>query len=189
MAPFIEPGTFVCPPSAGSYHKGMVKKGRAATAALQAVQDSGVAYELIEYEHSEDMQHGFALDTAAVLGLDPAIIFKTLIVEVDREHVVAVVPASGTLSLKALAHAAGGKHAALADPAKAQRLTGYILGGISPLGQRTRLRTFLDATALTHPTIVVSGGKRSLSIRLAPSDLVSLVGAVVAPIADLTRHY
>ncbi|MCI6573895.1 MAG: Cys-tRNA(Pro) deacylase [Actinomycetaceae bacterium] len=157
------------------------------TAALQALNAAQVAYELIEYEHSDVMEHGFALDTVAVLGLDPDTVFKTLMVEADGRPAVGIVPASHQLNLKSLAKALGAKHAAMMDPAKAERLTGYIRGGISPIGQRTLYPTVIDAAAQLLSTMIISGGKRSLSVALAPADLATLVHASFAPIAALER--
>lgn len=164
------------------------KSGKAATAALEVLTKSGTEFELIEYEHSEVMERGFALDTVAVLGLDPATVFKTLLAEVDGKPAVAVVPASGSLNLKSLAKAAGGKHAEMMDPAKAQRITGYITGGISPLGQRQLYPTFIDESARALDKMSVSGGKRSLSVSLAPADLATLTKGVFAPIAADGHH-
>jgi len=110
-------------------------------------------------------------------------VLKTLLVDVDGRLVVAVVPVAASLDLKALAAAAGGKRAAMADPARAQRSSGYVLGGISPLGQRTRLATVVDASALAWPTVLVSGGRRGLQVELAPDDLVRLTNAVTATVA------
>ena len=109
--------------------------------------------------------------------------FKTLIAEVDGDLTVAVVPVAASLNLKALAAATGGKHAAMADPAQAERATGYVRGGISPLGQRRRLPTVVDASASRFPTIYVSAGRRGLQIELAPADLIRLTGATTAGIA------
>ncbi len=125
---------------------------------------------------------GYGLEAAERLGLDPHAVFKTLVCEVDEDLVVAIVPVSGQLDLKALAAAVGGKRAALAEPSAAERATGYVVGGISPLGQKRRHRTVLDASAGELPTIYVSGGKRGLDLGLAPTDLVELLGAVLAPI-------
>ena len=124
----------------------------------------------------------FGEEAAEALGVDVARVFKTLVAQVDAALWVAVVPVPTHLDLKALAAAAGGKRATLAEPADAERATGYVLGGISPLGQRKRLPTVVDATALDHPTVFVSGGRRGLDVELAGSDLVRLTGARTAPI-------
>ena len=117
------------------------------------------------------------------LGLDPAQVFKTLLADVDGGLVVAVVPVDRSLDLKALAAAAGGKRAVMADPAAAERATGYVVGGISPLGQRRRLPTVVDASALEWATVLVSAGRRGLDVELAPADLVRLTNAVTAAVA------
>lgn len=140
---------------------------------------AGVAYTLHAYAH-DARSPAFGEEAAAALGVDRARIFKTLVADVSGELVVAVVPVSRQLDLKALAAAVGAKRAALADPARAARTTGYVVGGISPLGQRTRLRTVLDASAEPFPTVFVSAGKRGLSLELAPADLVRLTGAALA---------
>ena len=154
-----------------------------ATPATAAVQRAGIPHALHEYRHDPSAD-SYGLEAAEALGLDPARVFKTLIVSVDGRLTVAIVPANRHLSLKAMAAAAGGKKAAMADPAAAQRATGYVLGGISPLGQRSRLATVVDASAEDHPTIFVSAGRRGLQVELAPEDLVRLTGAIVAPIAE-----
>jgi Cys-tRNA(Pro)/Cys-tRNA(Cys) deacylase len=118
----------------------------------------------------------------AALGQDPAQVFKTLVARVDGALVVAVVPVAGQLDLKALATALGGRRAVMADPADAERSSGYVRGGISPLGQRRALPTVVDASALELPTVCVSGGRRGLQLELAPGDLVTLTGARTAPI-------
>src|SRR5262249_27158157 len=124
------------------------------------------------------------LEAARALGLDPRRVLKTLVAILDgRRLVVAIVPVGAQLNLKALAAAAGGKRAELAPPAEAQRATGYVAGGISPLGPESRLATVLDARALEHPTVFVSAGRRGLEIELAPADLATLTSATVAPIA------
>ncbi|MGW1142980.1 aminoacyl-tRNA deacylase, partial [Streptomyces zhihengii] len=120
---------------------------------------------------------------AEALGVPPARVFKTLVADVDGALTVAVVPVAGQLDLKALASAVGGKRAVMADPAAAERTTGYVRGGISPLGQRKRLPTVLDASAWEHETICVSAGRRGLEVELAAEALRTLTSAVRAPIA------
>jgi Cys-tRNA(Pro)/Cys-tRNA(Cys) deacylase len=115
--------------------------------------------------------------------VDPARLFKTLVAMVDGRPVVAIVPVGGTLDLKALAAAFGGRRADLADPAEAERATGYVIGGISPLGLRRRLPAVLETSATAHATILVSAGRRGLQVELAPGDLLRATGAVVAAIA------
>lgn len=152
------------------------------TPALKILRESGVEYEVIEYEHSASMEHGYALDTVSVLGLDPDVVFKTLLVEVDGSPAVGVVPASGRLSLKAIAKALGGKAATMMNPAKAEKLTGYVTGGISPLGQRNRYPTVIDESSRVHDRICISGGKRTLSVLVSPTDLADLCSARFAAI-------
>ena len=135
------------------------------------------------HAYDAEAQHGYGEEAAQALGIGPERIFKTLVAEVDGTMTVAVVPVSGSLDLKALAAAAGGKKAQMADPAAAERTTGYVRGGISPLGQRKRLPTVIDAAALDLPTIHVSAGRRGLEIELAPGDLVRLTSARTAPIS------
>lgn len=122
----------------------------------------------------------FGAHAAVALDIDPRQIFKTLIATVDGALVCAVVPVAGHLDLKALARAAGGKRAAMADVAAAQRATGYVVGGISPLGQRSRLAVFLDSSAATFETVFVSGGRRGLQVELTPHDLLRLARATSA---------
>lgn len=156
-----------------------------ATPALQVLNDAGVAYQLVEYEHSDVMAHGFALDTASVLNLDPNTVFKTLLVETDSgQPAVGVVPASAKLNLKSMAKAVGAKHAEMMDPSKAERITGYIKGGISPIGQKRKFPTVIDESALNYDAILVSGGKRSLSVSIAPQILAEIINAKFAPIAQ-----
>lgn len=142
-----------------------------------------VAHSLHPYDVSPDAPNYGAL-VATAIGADPARVFKTLVTEVDGALTVAVVPVTGDLDLKALATAAGGKRAAMADRTAAERATGYVRGGISPLGQRKRLPTVVDRTALEGEQIYVSAGRRGLQVQLAPSDLVRLTQATVAPIAS-----
>ncbi|MEH1100939.1 Cys-tRNA(Pro) deacylase [Micromonospora sp. CPCC 205561] len=134
------------------------------------------------YDVSPDAPNYGAL-VAAALGVPPERVFKSLVAEVDGALAVAVVPVTGELDLKALAAALGGKRAAMADRAVAERATGYVRGGISPLGQRRRLPTVLDSSALGHPSVYVSAGRRGLQVELAPGDLVALTGASTAPLS------
>ena len=125
----------------------------------------------------------YGLEAAQALGVDPARVFKTLLVRLDPgELAVAVVPVSGSLDLKAVATALRAKKAAMADLAAAERSTGYVRGGISPLGQRTRLPTVIDDSAFAHQTVLVSGGRRGFDVELAPDDLAGLTDAVLAAI-------
>lgn len=157
----------------------MAGKGTPATALLTR---RGVRHSVHPYEVSADTP-GYGAAVARALGVPPERVFKSLIAEVDGALTVAVVPVDGELDLKALAGAAGGKRAALADRALAERATGYVRGGISPLGQRRQLPTVLDASALDFPTIYVSAGRRGLQVQLAPADLIALTAATTAPIA------
>lgn len=154
--------------------------------ATRALERAGVAHTVRAYDHDAGalaQAGGYGLEAAAALGADPATVFKTLLAEVDGRLVVAVCPVSAQLDLKAVAAAAGGKRARMADPAVAERATGYVVGGISPLGQRRRLPTVVDASALDHATVLVSAGRRGLEVELAPADLVRLTCAVVARVA------
>jgi Cys-tRNA(Pro)/Cys-tRNA(Cys) deacylase len=147
------------------------------TPATRAAKAAGITYTLHEYDH-DPRAESYAGEAAEALGLDPRRVFKTLVVSVGDDLAVAIVPAAGQLDLKAV-----GKRAAMADPARAEKVTGYVAGGISPLGQRKRLATFLDAGAREFDTIFVSAGRRGLEIELAPDDLVALTGADVRGLA------
>ncbi|MGK5545233.1 Cys-tRNA(Pro) deacylase [Streptomyces sp. URMC 127] len=161
----------------------MARKQRSgSTPAIVALEKAGTAFTVHSYDH-DPATASYGTEAAEALGRDPAQVFKTLVAEVDGALTVAVVPVSGSLDLKALAAAVGGKRAAMADPAAAERTTGYVRGGISPLGQRRRLPTALDASARSHATICVSAGRRGLEVELSPGDLAALTGAVIAPIA------
>ena len=153
-------------------------QGTPATAALAA---AGVPFVLHPYSHDPSAA-SYGLEAAEVLGVDPQRVFKTLMVEVEGKLAVGIVPVSGNLDLKSVAAALGSKKAAMADPKAAERRTGYVLGGISPLGQRQPSPTVLDESALSFDTILVSGGRRGLDIEIAPGDLVRLTKAVTAPI-------
>jgi Cys-tRNA(Pro)/Cys-tRNA(Cys) deacylase len=152
------------------------------TPATVAAQRAGVEFRTHEYSHDPAAQ-SYGDEAAAALGQSTDRVFKTLVADVDGRLVVAVLPVSRQLDLRGLAAAAGGKRAALADPAVAQRSTGYVVGGISPLGQRKRLATVVDESASAFDTIYVSAGRRGLEIELAPADLVALTDAALAPIA------
>jgi Cys-tRNA(Pro)/Cys-tRNA(Cys) deacylase len=134
------------------------------------------------YEHHESATN-FGEEAAAALGLREEQVFKTLVVSVDGTLAVAIVPVANRLDLKAIAAAVGGKKATLADPALAEKRTGYVVGGISPVGQKTRLRTVLDESALSYASIFVSGGRRGFDVEVAPTDLARITEAVAAPIA------
>lgn len=141
-----------------------------------------VAFTPHEYElTSAEATYGESV--AATLGVPPQRLFKTLVAEVDGRHVVAIVPTNLRLGLKALAAAAGGKKAQMADPADAERLTGYVTGGISPFGQKRRMPVFVDTSISGHATVFVSGGRRGLQVEVAPADLIALLEA--SPVADL----
>ncbi|MFG2747772.1 Cys-tRNA(Pro) deacylase [Streptomyces xanthophaeus] len=162
----------------------MAKKSKqaAGTPAIVALTTAGVPFTTHAYEH--DPAHpSYGEEAAEAMGVSPTQVFKTLVTDVDGVLTVAVVPVSGSLDLKALAAAVGGKRAVMADPALAERTTGYVLGGISPLGQRKRLRTVVDASASGHATVCCSAGRRGLEVELSPADLTALTGATLAPIA------
>ncbi|HEU4810891.1 MAG TPA: Cys-tRNA(Pro) deacylase [Nocardioides sp.] len=153
------------------------KKPAGATPATVALARAGIEFTLHEYEH-DPRAASYGLEAAEALGLDPARVFKTLMATVDGTLAVAIVPVSGQLDLKALARAVGGSRAAMADRAEAERVTGYVAGGISPVGQKKLLPTVLDSSALDHPTVFVSAGRRGLDLEIAPADLVRITGAI-----------
>ena len=157
------------------------KRGGQGTPATVALDTAGVPFTVHAYPHDPAAATNRE-EAAEAMGVSQDRVFKTLVAEVDGTLTVGVVPVAARLDLKALAAAVGGKHAAMADPAAAERATGYVLGGISPLGQRRRLRTVLDDTALAHPTVYVSAGRRGLEVELAPEDLLALTAATAAPI-------
>lgn len=156
--------------------------GGAATPATRALTAEGVSFTVRPYEHDPRSQESYGLEAATALGADPARVFKTLVTRVDGDLTVAVVPVTGQLDLKALARACGASRAEMAQVADAERATGYVAGGISPLGQRRRLPTVVDDSALRHPAVLVSAGRRGLDVELAPADLVALCDAVAAAI-------
>jgi Cys-tRNA(Pro)/Cys-tRNA(Cys) deacylase len=158
--------------------------GRGTTATV-ALERARIPFTVHEYPH--DPRHeSYGQEAAEALGVPAERVFKTLIAEVDGALVAGVVPVGGQLDLKALAAAAGGKKAAMADVTAAERATGYVAGGISPVGQRKRLPVVVDASALAHRTVFCSGGRRGLEIELAPADLVRAAGATVASIGTRT---
>jgi Cys-tRNA(Pro)/Cys-tRNA(Cys) deacylase len=150
----------------------------AATPAERALEDAGVAFTAHEYEH-DPRSRSYGDEAAAKLDVDPERLFKTLVVSVDGALAVACVPVPRQLDLKAL-----GKRAQLAERAQAQRATGYVSGGTSPLGQRKALPTHVDSSALEHETILVNGGRRGLQLELDPRELVRLTNARVHAIAS-----
>jgi Cys-tRNA(Pro)/Cys-tRNA(Cys) deacylase len=160
------------------------------TPATQALERASVTFSVHEYDRGDAGggvgarrgRSSYGLEAAAALGADQARVHKTLIATVDGRLVAAVVAVDRELDLRALAAVAGGRRAEMADPAAAERATGYVVGGISPLGQRRRLPMVVDSAALAHRTILVSGGRRGLQVELAPADLVALTDATVAPI-------
>ena len=154
-----------------------------ATRATGDLDRAGIPYRSHPYEMPTEDVSSYGEAVAAAIGFEPARVFKTLVAEVDGTPVVAVVPVSGTLRLKSLAAARGGKRGAMADPGDAERLTGYVTGGISPFGQRKRLPVILDASALEWETICVSGGQRGLQLEVEPGLLAAHLGAVVASVA------
>ena len=158
----------------------MAGRGTPATALLAK---QHIAHTVHAYEH-DPRRASYGQEASDALGVAPEQVFKTLVAQVDGALTVGVVPVGSRLDLKALAAAAGGRKAAMADPADAERATGYVLGGISPLGQRKRLPVVLDASAEQFDTVFCSGGRRGLEIELAPADLIRAVRATVAGIAQ-----
>ncbi len=153
------------------------------TPAINALKQAGIRHVVHEYEHDPGST-AFGDEVVEKLGQDPARVFKTLVASVEGKGLaVGIVPVAASLDLKALAAAVGGKHASMADVKAAERATGYVAGGISPLGQRKRLPTVLDQSAERWDTIFVSAGRRGLQLELAPGDLARLAGARIAPIA------
>lgn len=165
----------------------MAKKSAAgATPAVRALSRARVPFSEHPYDHDPD-HPSYGMEAAEALGLDPDTVFKTLLADVDGRLVVAVLPVTASLSLKALAAAVGGKKARLAAPGDAERTTGYVVGGISPLGQRKALPTVVDASADALPTMYVSGGRRGFDVGLAPGDLIRVTRATTAEICAPAR--
>lgn len=153
--------------------------GTPATVALAA---AGIRFTAHSYDH-DPATTNFGLEAASALELDPEQVFKTLLADVDGALVVGIVPVTGKLDLKALAAAVGGKRADMADPRAAERTTGYVVGGISPVGQKKALRTVVDETALLFDVVYVSGGRRGFDLGLSPTDLLAVTDGLAAPIA------
>lgn len=161
----------------------MAKRAPTGTPALVALAAAGVPHTAHPYEHDPSSTLGYGLEAAHALGVEPERVFKTLLTVVDGELTVAVVPVTCTLDLKALAAARGGKKAAMAEVAVAERATGYVAGGISPLGQRQPHPTVIDESVELFDSVLVSGGRRGLDVELAPADLIALTSATVGNIA------
>ena len=157
----------------------MAKKRTAATPATAALTAAGVPFTVHEYAHDARAE-SYGTEAAEAMGVAPGRVFKTLLADVDGALVVGVVPVTGQLDLKALARAVGGRRAAMADPKAAERATGYVVGGISPLGQRRAHPTVVDDSAMEHTTVFVSAGRRGLEVELSPDELVRLTGARLA---------
>lgn len=158
------------------------------TRAIDTARRAGIAHVVHEYAHDarsvrREGGHGYALEAVDALGIEAGRVFKTIVVSVDGRLGLAIVPADTEVDLKAVAAALGGRRAVIAVPDDAEKATGYVLGGISPLGTRRRLPAVLDATAARYPTIHVSAGRRGLEIELAPADLATLANASIAPVA------
>lgn len=152
------------------------------TPAIDQAKKAGISFRIHEYQH-DPAAESYGLEAAEKLGVEPARVFKTLVADADGTLIVGIVPVSASLNLKALAAAAGKKRAEMADMAAAERATGYVAGGISPLGQKKRLSTILDKSADAFETIFVSAGRRGLEIELAPADLIKLSTGEMAAIA------
>lgn len=153
------------------------------TPACRLLKSKKIEFSVHEYEHDPQAK-SFGLEAAEKLNLDAAEVFKTLLVTDDKTHYVAILPVQHQLNLKKVAVALGCKKLHMADPKDAERLTGYLVGGISPLGQKKRLKTLVDATAQTLPKMYVSGGKRGLDIGLKPADLVQILDAQFVDVLD-----
>jgi len=151
------------------------------TPATVALDRAGVDYRLHPYDH-DPRSASYGLEAASALGVDPARVFKTLLASLDGSLVVGIVPVSGQLDLKALTRALRGSKAVMAEVSVAERVTGYVAGGISPIGQKRPLRTVLDASALDHDTIFVSAGRRGLDLEIAPADLTAITGAITGQV-------
>lgn len=166
---------------------GRRREPSAGTPATTALSRAGVAFDVHPYDH-DPAAASYGLEAAAALSVPPAQVFKTLLVTGERGLAVGVVPVDRQLDLKAVAAALGLKKVTMAQPADAERSSGYVVGGISPVGQKRALPTVLDESALAFDRVYVSGGRRGLDISLAPADLVTITSAVVAPISQPSTH-
>ncbi|MDN5700730.1 Cys-tRNA(Pro) deacylase [Kocuria atrinae] len=158
------------------------RASHAATAALAMLDAAGVSYAALPYQH-DPRAESFGLEAAQALGKDPACVFKTIMVTHEKNWATVMVPVSATVDLKATARELGWKKASLATPSAAQTRTGYVVGGISPLGQKIPSPTLLDQSAQDLPTVLVSGGQRGLDVELSPADLLRLTDGRYAPLA------
>ncbi len=158
------------------------KRAAGGTPATVALTQAGIDYTQHPYEH-DPRAESYGLEAAEALGVEPKRVFKTLMASLDGKLVVGIVPVTGQLDLKALARALGGSKAQMAEVSAAERATGYVAGGISPVGQKRPHPTVLDESAMTYETVYVSGGRRGLDIELAPADLIEIISATTAPIA------
>ncbi|MFW5474112.1 Cys-tRNA(Pro) deacylase [Knoellia sp. CPCC 206450] len=156
--------------------------GSVGTQATVALTKANIPYAVRAYEH-DPAAESYGLEAAQALGVEPARVFKTLLVDTGGGLAVGIVPVDATLDLKAVATALGVKKVGMADPAAAERSSGYVVGGISPIGQKRALPTVLDDSASGHGSVLVSGGRRGLDLELSPEDLVRATGATLAPIA------
>jgi len=154
------------------------------TPGINVAKKAKVSHKVHEYSH-EASSESYGLEAAEKLGVSEDRVFKTLVVSLDeKELAVGVIPVSSMLSMKLIAKAAGAKKAKMAEQSAVERSTGYVLGGVSPLGQKKRLKTYLDASAKNYSSIYVSAGRRGLEIELSPNDLVKLVNGVYAEISQ-----
>lgn len=150
------------------------------TRATKALDALGVDYQIHTYEVDEEVGGGYGEAVAAAIGLPAESVFKTLVAEADGQGVVAIIPVSKRLSAKLLAKAAGAKRCVMASPEVAERLTGYVVGGVSPFGQRRTLRTFIDDSVSSHHSVAVSGGRRGLQLEVSPEALPTVTGGILA---------